>query len=107
MTTRAAATRPTVAVTVELFGTARIKAGVAIVPLRVNAGTTVAELARALARECPALLGNALRDDDGIGIADGYALNLNGLTFLPSDTGQRIRLQDGDTLLLLSSQAGG
>ena len=52
-------------------------------------------------------MGNALRDNDGIGIADGYALNLNGLAFLPAEAGQRLKLQDGDTLLLLSNQAGG
>ena len=53
MTARTVATRSTVAVTVELFGMARIKAGVAVVPLRVNTGTTVAELARALAQDWP------------------------------------------------------
>ena len=105
MTVRDAAGNDTVTITVELFGTARIRAGVGVVPLRIWAGATIAELGRALARECPALLGNALADD-GI-IADGYALNRNGLSFLHDDGKTPLGLHTGDTLLLLSNQAGG
>ena len=97
----------TVLITVELFGLARIKAGVNTLPLQIDAQSTVAELALALAQKCPALLGNALREDDGITIAEGYALNRNGLTFLPADAGTPLALQPSDTLLLLPNQAGG
>ena len=95
----------TVAITVELFGTARMRAGVGAVSLRIDPATTMAELAQALARECPALLGNALTDTGAI--AEGYALNRNGLDFLASDSDAPLNLRPGDTLLLLSSQAGG
>ena len=95
----------TVAITVELFGTARMRAGVGVVSLRIDPTTTMAELAQALARECPALLGNALTDTGAI--AEGYALNRNGLDFLASDSDAPLNLRPGDTLLLLSSQAGG
>ncbi len=94
-----------IAITVELFGTARLKAGVSAVPLRIDPTATMAELSQALSRECPALLGNALTDTGAI--ADGYALNRNGLAFLASDPDAFLHLESGDTLLLLSNQAGG
>lgn len=94
-----------IAITVELFGAARLKAGVSAVSLSVEPGATTSELARTLAHECPALVGNAL-SDDGL-IADGYALNRNGLEFLPADVASHLDLQAGDTILLLSNQAGG
>ncbi len=106
----------TVCISVELFGTARIKAGVGVVPLRVDAPMTLAQFARALAQECPALLGNALcaadADSNAVTIADGYALNRNGLDFLPTnpictDYNAPLDLRGGDVLLLLSNQAGG
>ena len=86
MTARNTAGGATVSITVELFGTARIRAGVSAVALRVDAQATMAEFAQALAQERPALLGNALREAGAITIiAEGYALNLNGLAFLPAD----------------------
>ena len=105
MTARDAITRYTVAVTVELFGTARIKAGVGVVALQIAADSTAADLGRELARACPALLGDVVLD--GGVVADGYALNRNGLAFLPPDGDAPLGLQTGDTLLLLSNQAGG
>ncbi len=95
----------TVAITVELFGTARMRVGANAVSLRIDPAATLIELAQALARECPALLGNALTDTGAI--AEGYALNRNGLDFLASDSDAPLNLRPGDTLLLLSSQAGG
>lgn len=100
-------TSRTAAITVELFGTARIRAGRNAASLRVDAQATMPQLARALAQECPALLGNALRAGDVITIADGYVLNRNGLAFLASDGDAPLGLESGDTILLLSSQAGG
>ena len=52
-------------ITVELFGTARMNAGVSLVPLRVGSGWNLTALAGELAKECPALLGNGLFCDDG------------------------------------------
>ena len=105
MTARDAVSGQTIAVAVELFGTARMRAGVGAVSLRMDPAATMGELAQALARECPALLGNALTDTGAI--ADGYALNRNGLDFLASDSDAPLNLRPGDTLLLLSNQAGG
>ena len=98
-----------VVITVELFGMARIHAGVSSVTLRVGARTPLPALVDALARECPALVGNALHraEDGAVAVADGYALNRNGLAFLSPDTDAVWPWQEGDSILLLSNQAGG
>ena len=103
-------TSGTVVVTVELFGMARVRAGVNRIGLTVDAQAPVADLLRALAQQCPELLENALRmSEDGttVALADGYALNRNGLAFLPPDADSTLRWSSGDSLLLLSNQAGG
>ena len=96
-------------ITVELFGLARVRAGVSSVRLTVDAQTPVAELLGVLAQECPGLVGSALclSDRGAISVADGYALNRNGLVFLPPDTDAPLHWESGDSLLLLSNQAGG
>ena len=96
-------------VTVELFGLARVRAGVSSVRLTVDAQTPVTELLGILAQECPGLVGSALclSDRGAISVADGYALNRNGLVFLPPDTDAPLDWASGDSLLLLSNQAGG
>ena len=94
-----------VAVKVELFGIARMKAGVNVVTLSLDAAATVADLAGELIRACPDFVGTVLLEDGAI--ADGYVLNRNGLAFLPAEPGTRLQLADGDTLLLLPNQAGG
>ena len=98
-----------VVVTVELFGLARIRAAVSAIDLAVNPQMPVAALLAALAQECPGLIGYALcRTDDGtVAVADGYALNRNGLAFLPPDADAPLDWAAGDALLLLSNQAGG
>ncbi len=96
-------------VTVELFGLARVRAGVSSVSLTVDKQTPVTELLGVLAQECPGLVGSALclSDRGAISVADGYALNRNGLVFLPPDTDAPLDWAPGDSLLLLSNQAGG
>ena len=98
-------------ITVELFGTARMNAGVSLVPLRVGSGWNLTALAGELAKECPALLGNGLFCDDGnygqTAIQPGYSINRNGLEFLGDDGDTPLDLKPGDSLLLLSNQAGG
>lgn len=98
-----------VTVTVELFGVARMKAGVSHVPLLVEPRASVAMLIRSLAMECPGLIGHALQpsDNGAIAVAEGYALNRNGLAFLSADQHDQADWTDGDALLLLSNQAGG
>ena len=104
-----ATTRATVVVTVELFGMARVYAGVNSIDLSIGADASVADLLQILAQQRPALLENALcvTDDGTTAVADGYALNRNGLVFLPPDTDEPVQWASGDSLLLLSNQAGG
>ena len=98
-----------VVVTVELFGMARIQAGASSVVLAVDTRASVPALVDALARECPELVGNALHlaEDGVVVVADGYALNRNGLAFLSPDTDVVSPWISGESLLLLSNQAGG
>ncbi len=98
-----------VVVTVELFGMARIHAGASSMTLTVNARSPVPALVNALARECPRLVGNALHlaEDGTVAVADGYALNRNGLAFLSPDADTVWPWEEGDSILLLSNQAGG
>ncbi len=98
-----------VVVTVELFGMARVRAGASSISIEVGSQSPVTTLLDALGHACPELVGNALcvSDDGTIAVADGYALNRNGLVFLPPDVDAPLDWTSGDTLLLLSNQAGG
>lgn len=88
---------------VELYGLARLAAGLREVEVRLPTMAGEREVARALARACPLLVGTVLRPD-GDGLQEGYALNLGGRVFLASEPQ---RIQPGDAILLISSQAGG
>ena len=98
-----------VVITVELFGMARVHAGVSSIAFPADAQAPVAELLQILARRCPDLVETALfvADDGTISLADGYALNRNGLVFLPPSADEPMLWTSGDSLLLLSNQAGG
>ena len=98
-----------VVITVELFGMARVRAAVNHVPLEIDARAPVSALLSALAHECPELVGSALfqSDEGAVGVADGYALNRNGLAFLSLEPDAPIDWRTGDSLLILSNQAGG
>ena len=96
--------RATVSICVELFGTARMACGQRQLAVQVPVHATVADIAAALAEICPALVGVALRDDLS-GLLSSYTLNLNATAFIADD--DKLTLQDDDTLLLFSSQAGG
>lgn len=93
----------TAVIVVELFGTARLAAGRRRLQIDVPRIAEVRELVAILAHVCPPLVGIALREDL-CGLLESYALNLNGTEFVESDD---LTLQDGDTLLLFSSLAGG
>ena len=97
------ATQTSVHIKVELFGAARLKAGVKELALSLPTPATASQLADALARSCPALLGDIVRPDRS-GLVESYTLNLNGLRFITSEP---VSLRSGDKLLLFSSQAGG
>ncbi len=105
MTANSPMTNASVAVKVELFGLARMKAGVNAVTLSLDVAATVADLALELIRACPAFVGTVLLEEGAI--ADGYVLNRNGLAFLSAEPSTLLQLAEGDTLLLLSNQAGG
>ena len=92
-----------VTVVVELFGMARIACGRRSVELTIDAPGTTSALAAALAQECPELEGVAVRKD-GTGLLASYTVNINGSRFA---SGERLDLDQGDSVLLFSSQAGG
>jgi hypothetical protein len=93
----------TVGVQVELFSMARLVSGRSCLKLDLPCDATLAEVAHALVMACPALRGLAITTD-GTALLESYTLNLNGRVFV-TETG--VHLQQGDTLLLFSSQAGG
>jgi molybdopterin converting factor small subunit len=93
----------TVRVRVEFFGTPRLRAGCREVELALPCRVTRTQVVEALAGACPALVGTALREDLS-DLQAGYVFNHNGLAFLD---GSEFVLQHGDSLLMISSQAGG
>ena len=89
--------------TVELFGVARLKAKTDRVSLTLPAGADVQAAFTALAEALPELVGPVLTPDSHM-LTAGYACNLNGTEFLPD---LHTPLHSGDSLLILSSDAGG
>jgi molybdopterin-guanine dinucleotide biosynthesis protein A len=88
---------------VELFGVARLTASTRIVPLTLPADATLSDVFAALAERLPALLGRVITQD-GHGLIDGYACNVNGLDFIRSASA---RVNPGDNIIILSADAGG
>ena len=92
--------------TVELFGVARLTAHTPRVPLTLSAEATLGDALTVLGAECPALLGSVLSADE-VGytrLQNGYTCNINGKDFVRD---AHTRLRAGDSLLILSSDAGG
>ena len=96
-------TTATVKVKVELFGTPRLHCGRTAVELAVTHPANREKLVAVLAEQCPSLVGHGLKADL-TDLEDGYVFNRNGLAFLGDSD---FILDDGDSLLLISSQAGG
>ena len=97
---------PRISCTVELFGVARLKAGTAQVALTLSAEATLEDALAALGVKCPKLLDSVL-SIDGAGrtvLCNGYACNVNGKDFIRD---AHSPVQTGDSLLILSSDAGG
>ena len=92
-----------VTVVVELFGMARIASGRRSIELALDAAGTISELAATLVGACPQLAGVAVRED-GAGLMASYTININGSRFV---SGERLDLEQGDSVLVFSSQAGG
>lgn len=89
-------------ISVELFGTARALCKRRFVDIDIGSHAGQHEIAAAIARECPALVGPVVRDDLS-SVRESFVLNLNGLEFVQ----EHVTLRPGDRLLLFSSQAGG
>ncbi len=92
--------------TVELFGVARLTARTSRVALTLSAEATLGDALTVLGVECPALLGSVLSADEAghASLQSGYTCNINGQDFVRD---AHTRLRAGDSLLILSSDAGG
>ena len=92
-----------VAVKVELFGTARLTTGKRTVEVALPTNASRRDFVSALASACPQLVDHVIRPDL-TDLREGYLLNRSGRTFL---TGDAISVAPGDSLLIISNQAGG
>lgn len=89
--------------TIELFGVARLLAQTREVSLALPPEATCAQAFAALAERLPVLVGRVISPDRRR-LVDGYACNVNGLEFVRSATAT---VHPGDTLVILSADAGG
>jgi molybdopterin-guanine dinucleotide biosynthesis protein A/molybdopterin converting factor small subunit len=89
--------------TVELFGAARLLAKTKEVSLALPAEATFSDVFSALAEKLPVLVGRVI-SPDATRLVDGYACNVNGLEFVRTATA---RVHTGDTIVILSADAGG
>jgi hypothetical protein len=94
-----------VSVRVELFGLPTLITGSRLVVLDLPTGAMLGDVITALGARCPKLLGSVIRGD-GKALMEGYSLNQNGVRFL-EDVEEPLELVEGESLLLLSNQAGG
>ena len=92
-----------VAVKVELFGTARLVTGKRAVEVSLPTNANRRDFVCALAAACPKLVDHVIRPDL-TDLHEGYLLNRGGRAFLRGDT---ISVAPGDSLLIISNQAGG
>lgn len=89
--------------TVELFGVARLLTGTREVVVPLQPGATLAHVFDALLQKLPRLSGRVLAGD-GSQLVDGYACNVNGITFV-RDLGAKVN--PGDNIAIMSADAGG
>ena len=92
-----------IAVTVELFGVARLLAKTKEVPLSLPPQATLFHVCQALATEHPVLLGRVINPDRS-SLSSGYACNINGLEFVKNSNA---KINPGDKVFILSADAGG
>ena len=88
----------TMPVTVELFGIPRARAGVAVT---TAVGRCLGDVLADLASRFPGLAESCI---EGRSLRSGYTVNLGGERFV---TDPEALLKEGDTVLLLSLDAGG
>ena len=90
--------------TVELFGNSQVLTGQKLIDLQfLKPQVDICDVIQALGQRFPMLDGKVL-DFRTKSLLSSYALNLNGVGF--KDAAQ-IELADGDSILILPSQAGG
>jgi molybdopterin-guanine dinucleotide biosynthesis protein A len=95
--------RRPISCTIELFGVARLRAKTARIPVTLPTGANLSHALAALAEAIPALVGPVITADHRT-LTAGYTCNLNGTEF----TSDRYRpIRPGDSLLILSNDAGG
>ncbi len=87
---------------VELYGVARLTAGLTKVDVQVPNPATAVDVTSALALACPQLVGSAITSNGGL--MKGHVLNVNGRSFVDR---MDAPIFPGDHILLLSDQAGG
>lgn len=92
-----------IAVTVELFGVARLLTKTKEVPLSLPPQATLSDVCQALAAEHPVLLGRVINSDRS-SLSSGYACNINGLEFIRNSNA---KVNPGDKIFILSADAGG
>ena len=100
---RSSSAEPPVTCTVELFGVARLLAKTRAVTLSLPSGATLSHVYSALGATLPMLLGRVI-SPEGRRLSPGYACNLNGLDFVRTATAT---INSGDTIFILSADAGG
>ena len=90
--------------TVELFGNSQVLTGQKLIDLQfLKPQVDICDVIQALGQRFPMLDGKVL-DFRTKSLLSSYALNLNGVGF--KDAAQ-IELAEGDSILILPSQAGG
>jgi len=99
----ASSAEPPVTCTVQLFGVARLLAKTRAVSLSLPSGATLSHVYSALGATLPMLLGRVI-SPEGKRLSPGYACNLNGLDFVRTTTAT---INSGDTIFILSADAGG
>jgi molybdopterin-guanine dinucleotide biosynthesis protein A/molybdopterin converting factor small subunit len=90
-----------IAVTVELFGVARLLAKTKTVSLALRGEATLGEVIAALAAKLPMLLGRVINSE---GFLPGYTCNINGLDFVRAPSA---KINPGDKIFIISADAGG
>ena len=90
--------------TVELFGNSQVLTGQKLIDLQfLKPQVDICDVIQALGQRFPMLDGKVL-DFRTKSLLSSYALNLNGVGF---KNAAQIELADGDSILILPSQAGG
>ncbi len=90
--------------TVELFGNSRVITGQKLIDLQFSKSEVdICDVIQELGQRFPILDGKVL-DFDTKSLLSSYMLNLNGVGFKDAT---QIELTDGDSILILPSQAGG